>query len=209
VSLALRVPSAAHISVQVLAALTLMLLAGIPYALTRTPFPLDMSGPLEAAPPVSELSTRLSVTGATLAIAVLAVALALVATALALLPNATRQFLWSTWSLASVAFALGFGCYPVWLNGVMTASSGELVNELDPKHVAPFVWFRAWFDYPQWPLTFGMMAVIVFTPFVAWRVINGLRKKRWSWSLAMEAALPLAWICLHRPMLYAFAWSFD
>jgi len=26
---------------------------------------------------------------------------------------------------------------------------------------------------------------------------------------AMEVALPLAWICLHRPMLYAFAWSFD
>jgi hypothetical protein len=204
-----RVLNANRISVRVLAALTLLLLTGVPYALTRPPFPLGMVGPVEAAHPISELTTRLALSGVALAMAALAVAIALLATALALVPNAARQFLWSVWSLASVAYALGFGCYPVWLNGVMTASTRELVNDLDPKHVAPFVWFRCWFDYPQWPLTFGMFAIILFTPFISWRVIIGLKQKQFSWNLAMEAALPLGWICLHRPMLYAFAWSFD
>jgi hypothetical protein len=92
-----------------------------------------MVGSVEAAHPISELTIRVALNGVALAMAAIAVAIALLATALAFVPNAARQFLWSVWSLASLAHAQGFGYYPVWLNGMMTASSRELFNDLHPK----------------------------------------------------------------------------
>jgi hypothetical protein len=183
--------------------IALSLTLGIPYAATCHTLALD-----GAAWETVDGRTRIVVAAVAFGLAGLAVATALVATVLAR-RDATHRGLWSVWSLASVAHLLGFGCYPVWLNGVMAASTRELFNELDPKRVAPFVWFKGWLDYPEGPLTLGLVAIAVFTPLVALHVVVRLAKKQWSWNLALEAALPLAWIGLHRPVLFAVTWSLD
>jgi len=199
-----HVAPAATACIGALGVITFALLLGIPYAANLGTLPLD-----GAAGETAEGHTRMVVAAVAGGLATLGVTIALVATAMTWMRHARRQFLWGLWSLASVVLELGLCCYPLWLNGVMTAPERMIFNELDPKRVAPFVWFRDWFKEPQWPVTFGTQLIVVFTPFITWRVITGLRQKRWSWNLAAEAALPLAWLCLHRPMVQAWGWSLD
>lgn len=183
--------------VRVLVGSMAVLVIGIPYAITRGTLPLDGAAWLTA-----EGTRRIVLLAMALGIALLSIVVALICTL-------RREKVWTSWSLASVAFLLGFGCYPLWLNGVGQATDRVLYNELDPKRVAPYLWFRECYSHPQALYTLGMLAVLSFTPFITKRVIIRVKREGLSWDLIAESALPLCWLFLLLPILEAWGWSFD
>ena len=174
-----------------------LLVAGIPWAKTRGAMALN-DGVWET----TEGGLRISV-------CLVAMALGLTSTGVALWKVMTRDFNPGMLSLACIAYLLGIICYPYWVNGVPVASQRMLVNELDPKSVVPWLWFREYVVCVEAAALIGTTLCLGSALVLLIKVRRRLKIEAISWDALREAALPLLSALVIVDILGSVAWMMD